>query len=47
VEVKKLAVGRGEVDLRWERVGERTSVDVLAMRGDVRVTFVEKWLDDE
>jgi glycogen debranching enzyme len=43
VEIEGLAVGDAEVDLRCERVGERTVVDVMAMRGDVRVTFSERW----
>lgn len=43
VQLERLAVGAGEVDLRYERVGERTVVDVMAMRGDVRVTLTERW----
>lgn len=43
VHVKRLAVGEGEVDLRYERIGDHTAVDVAAMRGDVRVTFVKNW----
>lgn len=43
VELEGLSVGDAEVDLRCERVGERTVVDVMAMRGDVRVTFSERW----
>ncbi|MDI3290415.1 glycogen debranching N-terminal domain-containing protein [Polyangium sp. 15x6] len=46
VEVKRLSVGRGEVDLRYQRVEEHTAVDVAAMRGDVRVTFVDTWEED-
>ncbi|MDI1448836.1 glycogen debranching N-terminal domain-containing protein [Polyangium sp. 6x1] len=46
VEVKRLPVGRGEVDLRYQRVEEHTAVDVAAMRGDVRVTFVDTWEED-
>jgi glycogen debranching enzyme len=43
VELRRLSVGRGEVDLRYQRVGDHTAVDVAAMRGDVRVTFVDTW----
>jgi len=43
VEVHRIRVGAGEVDLRYERVGERTAVDVMAMRGDVRVAFADRW----
>lgn len=46
VEVKRLAVGDAEVDLRYQRVGDHTSVDVSAMRGDVRVAFVNRWDPD-
>ncbi|TKD00403.1 glycogen debranching N-terminal domain-containing protein [Polyangium fumosum] len=46
VEIKRLPVGRGEVDLRYQRVEEHTAVDVAAMRGDVRVTFVDTWEED-
>ncbi|MRG97042.1 glycogen debranching N-terminal domain-containing protein [Polyangium spumosum] len=46
VEVKRLSVGRGEVDLRYQRVEEHTAVDVAAMRGDVKVTFVDTWEED-
>lgn len=45
VEVRRLAVGSGEVDLRYERHGDHTAVDVAAMRGDVRVTLVRHWDD--
>ncbi len=43
VEVHRVAVGAGEVDLRYERVGDCTAVDVMAMRGDVRVAFADRW----
>jgi glycogen debranching enzyme len=42
LQIERLAVGPGEVDLRYERVGGRTVVDVVAMRGDVHVTFSER-----
>jgi glycogen debranching enzyme len=45
VEVDRLRVGDGEVDLRFERVGSRTAVDVVAMRGDVHVTLTDWWPD--
>ncbi len=47
VEVDRIAVGAGEVDVRYERIGARTAVDVVAMRGDVRVTFVSRWPDGD
>ncbi len=43
VTVQRVRVGAGEVDLRYERLGDRTAVDVMAMRGDVRVTFADRW----
>jgi glycogen debranching enzyme len=43
VRIEHMRVGEGEVDFRYERVGDRTAVDVLAMRGGVRVTFVDSW----
>ena len=43
VEVHRLVIGEGEVDLRYERIGDRTTVDVMAMRGDVRVAFADRW----
>jgi glycogen debranching enzyme len=43
VKIERLPCGAGEVDLRYERIGEHTSVDVTAMRGDVRVAFVRRW----
>ena len=43
VEIHRLTVGRGEVDLRYQRVGDHTAVDVAAMRGALRVTFVDNW----
>jgi glycogen debranching enzyme len=43
VQVTGLRVGAGEVDLRYARVGDRTAADVVAMRGDVRVVFTDKW----
>jgi glycogen debranching enzyme len=46
VKVERLPVGDAEVDLRYERIGDHTAVDVAAMRGDVRVTFAGSWDDD-
>lgn len=43
VNVERIRVGGAEVDLRYQRVADRTVVDVLAMRGGVRVTFSERW----
>lgn len=43
VELGHVPVGAGEVDLRYERIGERTTVDVVAMRGHVRVAFADRW----
>lgn len=43
VRIERLAVGEGEVDLLYTRVGERTVVDVLAMRGGVRVSISDHW----
>ncbi|UQA58772.1 glycogen debranching N-terminal domain-containing protein [Polyangium aurulentum] len=47
VELKRLSIGSGEVDLYYQRVGDHTAVDVAAMRGDVKVTFVDTWDDEE
>jgi glycogen debranching enzyme len=47
VEVRRLPIGRGEVDLRYQRVGDHTAVDVAAMRGNVKVTFVDSLEHDE
>lgn len=47
VEIHRITVGRGEVDLRYQRVGEHTAVDVAAMRGKLRVTFVDSWEADQ
>jgi glycogen debranching enzyme len=43
IEISHVPVGEGEVDLRYERIGDRTTVDVVAMRGDVRVVFTDRW----
>lgn len=43
VEVTRIRVGATEVDLRYQRIDDHTAVDVKAMRGDVRVTFVDTW----
>ncbi len=43
VEVQRLPVGSAEVDLRYERIGDHTAVDVRGMRGDVRVALVSRW----
>ena len=41
--VENIQVGSGEVDLLYQRVSDRTVVDVLAMRGGVRVIFSDRW----
>ncbi len=41
--VEALSVGDAQVDLRYERVGDHTAVDVMAIRGDARVTFLDRW----
>jgi len=46
VEVRRLQVGDAEIDLRYQRVGDHTAVDVSAMRGDVRVALVGAWDPD-
>ncbi|MBX7196599.1 MAG: amylo-alpha-1,6-glucosidase [Sandaracinaceae bacterium] len=46
VEVKHLQVGDAQIDLRYQRVGDHTAVDVSAMRGDVRVALVSGWDPD-
>lgn len=43
VRVENIRVGDDEADLLYQRVGDRTVVDVLAMRGGVRVAFSERW----
>ena len=43
VEVERLPMAAGQVDLRYERVAGRTAVDVVAMRGDVRVALSDRW----
>jgi glycogen debranching enzyme len=43
VEIEGLRVGEAEVDLRYERVAGRTVVDVVAMRGEVRVAIADRW----
>lgn len=45
--LRRLRVGDAEVDLRYQRIGDHTAVDVEAMRGDVRVTLVGSWADEE
>lgn len=45
VKVTRVPVGAGAVDLRYERIGEHTAVDVAGMTGDVRVSFVGAWDD--
>jgi glycogen debranching enzyme len=45
LKIERLVVGAAEVDLHYQRVGDHTAVDVTAMRGDVRVTFVDRWSD--
>ncbi len=43
VQVEGLRVGRGEVDLYYERRGGRTRVHVLDIRGDLKVEMVRRW----
>ena len=44
VRIERLRIGSiGEADLLYQRVGDRTVVDVLAMRGGVRVAFSDRW----
>ena len=43
VQVLGIPVGRGTVDLRYERVGDHTAVDVARLEGEVRVTFADRW----
>jgi glycogen debranching enzyme len=43
VRLSGLSVGEGVVDLHYQRAGTHTSVDVTAMRGDVRVTLLDRW----
>lgn len=43
IRVSRIVVGNAQVDLYYQRIDEHTAVDVTAMRGDVRVTFVDKW----
>lgn len=47
VDVRGLSVGTGRIDLRYERVGDHTAVDVRAMHGDVRVALVGAWDPDD
>jgi glycogen debranching enzyme len=46
VEVRRLPVGGAQIDLRYERIGDHTAVDVLAMRGNVRVALLAEWDPD-
>jgi glycogen debranching enzyme len=43
VRVKNLRVGRGSADLLYSRRGARTRVEVLALRGRLRVSVVPAW----
>jgi glycogen debranching enzyme len=43
VEIHHLTVGQATVDLRFERIGNHTAVDVAAMHGDVLVKLVAEW----
>ena len=43
VHVTGIPVGRGSVDLRYQRVGDHTAVDVARIEGGVRVTFADRW----
>jgi hypothetical protein len=43
VRVEHIRAGDGEVDLHYQRVDDRTVVDVLSMRGGVRVVFSDQW----
>jgi hypothetical protein len=42
VQLERVRVAGGEVDLRYERVGDRTAADVVAMRGNVRVVLADR-----
>ena len=46
VEVRRLQIGEARIDLRYQRVGDHTAVDVSAMSGDVRVALVRSWDPD-
>jgi glycogen debranching enzyme len=43
VQVRNLRVGRGSADLLFSRRGARTRVEVLALRGRLRVSVVPAW----
>jgi glycogen debranching enzyme len=43
VHVTGIPVGKGSVDLRYERVGDHTAVDVARIEGDVRVAYADRW----
>jgi glycogen debranching enzyme len=47
VQVKSLRVGEAEVDLHYHRRGGQTRVDVLDIRGDLRVEKRRSWPDPE
>jgi glycogen debranching enzyme len=47
VDVHRVPVGSGEVDLRYEQHGDHTAVDVVAMRGNVRVAFTSQWSNED
>lgn len=41
--VTRIPVGQGSVDLACRREGDHTYTEVVEIKGDVRVTFEEKW----
>ena len=43
VRIEHVRLGEAEADLLYQRVGDRTVVDVLDMRGGVRVVFSDRW----
>jgi len=43
VQLEGLRVGQAEVDLYYERKGDRTSVQILDVRGDLQVEIVRRW----
>ena len=43
VRIEHVRLGEAEADLLYQRVGDRTGVDVLDMRGRMRVVFADTW----
>ncbi|HLH73502.1 MAG TPA: amylo-alpha-1,6-glucosidase, partial [Chloroflexota bacterium] len=43
ITVTNIPVGNGSVDLACRREGEHTYTEILNVRGDIQVSFVEKW----